>query len=437
MALIKCPECGKEVSDQAESCPNCGYGIRKNVKTDPIAEKEGGWTSSPAQQVSKAPDIKSLNTKEKNENKESLPVNKTKEKTEDYSMKGLLFIFFGMFIGTISKILSIILVVVGIYNLVKTKKNGCKISALRKFLCVILLFMSVVIWIIPKDGKDEKTVSTSVSPTQDVNQEQKENTDSSDNVQTKKISAWEEAYKDVDVRKVDLKFAYKNIDYYKGTIIMTVGKVESTEDGQLKFDTNSKNFFFEYTCTFKDDVSGYKVGDRVCFIGKVNATHKYFGTKTVDMSDCYVVESGNTNKYDKQIKSNAKREQKYIEKCKDRFKKNKKAKAKKNKNNYLKKCKAYSYKKIQRQPNKFKDKYMKVSGKVIQVSEGWFDSVTLRVEDASGNIWYVEYTYSKKENKILENDKVTCYGKCTGTESYVSILGNKVTIPALDAEYIK
>lgn len=25
MALIKCPECGKEISDRATSCPNCGY----------------------------------------------------------------------------------------------------------------------------------------------------------------------------------------------------------------------------------------------------------------------------------------------------------------------------------------------------------------------------------------------------------------------------
>ena len=25
MALIKCPECGKEISDTAKSCPNCGY----------------------------------------------------------------------------------------------------------------------------------------------------------------------------------------------------------------------------------------------------------------------------------------------------------------------------------------------------------------------------------------------------------------------------
>ena len=29
MALIKCPECGKEVSDKAVACPNCGLGIRE------------------------------------------------------------------------------------------------------------------------------------------------------------------------------------------------------------------------------------------------------------------------------------------------------------------------------------------------------------------------------------------------------------------------
>lgn len=27
MALIKCPECGKEISDKAVSCPNCGNPI--------------------------------------------------------------------------------------------------------------------------------------------------------------------------------------------------------------------------------------------------------------------------------------------------------------------------------------------------------------------------------------------------------------------------
>ena len=30
MGLINCPECGKEVSDQAQSCPHCGYPLEKN-----------------------------------------------------------------------------------------------------------------------------------------------------------------------------------------------------------------------------------------------------------------------------------------------------------------------------------------------------------------------------------------------------------------------
>lgn len=39
MALVKCPECGKEnVSDTAKSCPNCGYGIKEHF--DNIREEE-------------------------------------------------------------------------------------------------------------------------------------------------------------------------------------------------------------------------------------------------------------------------------------------------------------------------------------------------------------------------------------------------------------
>lgn len=32
MALINCPECGKEVSDVVENCPHCGYPIKKSLK---------------------------------------------------------------------------------------------------------------------------------------------------------------------------------------------------------------------------------------------------------------------------------------------------------------------------------------------------------------------------------------------------------------------
>ena len=32
MALIKCPECGKEISDAAVKCPNCGYPVKAEQK---------------------------------------------------------------------------------------------------------------------------------------------------------------------------------------------------------------------------------------------------------------------------------------------------------------------------------------------------------------------------------------------------------------------
>lgn len=28
MALIKCPDCGSEVSDQADACPKCGRAVK-------------------------------------------------------------------------------------------------------------------------------------------------------------------------------------------------------------------------------------------------------------------------------------------------------------------------------------------------------------------------------------------------------------------------
>lgn len=41
MALIECPECGREnVSDSAEMCPDCGYGIRAHFDRVKLEEEE-------------------------------------------------------------------------------------------------------------------------------------------------------------------------------------------------------------------------------------------------------------------------------------------------------------------------------------------------------------------------------------------------------------
>lgn len=45
MALIKCPECGNKISDQAASCPKCGYELNKsNQEVDKQLNKiKGKW----------------------------------------------------------------------------------------------------------------------------------------------------------------------------------------------------------------------------------------------------------------------------------------------------------------------------------------------------------------------------------------------------------
>ena len=40
MALIKCPECGKEISDKAESCIYCGYPLKENKVIQPVQEEK-------------------------------------------------------------------------------------------------------------------------------------------------------------------------------------------------------------------------------------------------------------------------------------------------------------------------------------------------------------------------------------------------------------
>ncbi len=40
MALVKCPECGREISDQADACIYCGYPLKKKQETTIVTEKK-------------------------------------------------------------------------------------------------------------------------------------------------------------------------------------------------------------------------------------------------------------------------------------------------------------------------------------------------------------------------------------------------------------
>lgn len=39
MAIIRCPECGKEVSNAAQTCPNCGFCVKAYFEREAALQK--------------------------------------------------------------------------------------------------------------------------------------------------------------------------------------------------------------------------------------------------------------------------------------------------------------------------------------------------------------------------------------------------------------
>lgn len=99
-------------------------------------------------------------------------------------------------------------------------------------------------------------------------------------------------------------------------------------------------------------------------------------------------------------------------------------------------CEKFEYKDIARNPKEYENKNVIVTGKVIQVSEGWFNTVRLRVATKGYTDDVYLITYKQVEsNRILEEDRVTIWGKCTGVTTYTSVLGDNITVPSVEMKY--
>ena len=104
-------------------------------------------------------------------------------------------------------------------------------------------------------------------------------------------------------------------------------------------------------------------------------------------------------------------------------------------------CDTYDYKDIMRDADSYVGKKIKISGRVNQVvTESDDGSTTSEYKVATGEDGYDDdiILYFKRGDtpKLLEDDEVTIYGEISGTESYTSILGEKITVPAITGAYV-
>ena len=97
-----------------------------------------------------------------------------------------------------------------------------------------------------------------------------------------------------------------------------------------------------------------------------------------------------------------------------------------------------------RNPDSYSGKPCCVYGKVLQIMKQthWFrdDDYVARIGTGGwgyyDNVYYVTIPVSAMDVNIIEDDMVTIYGICTGTETYSALLGNSITIPAVTAEKV-
>jgi peptidoglycan hydrolase-like protein with peptidoglycan-binding domain len=98
-----------------------------------------------------------------------------------------------------------------------------------------------------------------------------------------------------------------------------------------------------------------------------------------------------------------------------------------------------SYDKIARDPKEYTGALITFSGRVLQSMED-DDDLALRVATKGryDNVIYVVFANYFKDHtsRILEGDKITVSGICTGVLSYEAVNGATITIPSLLAEEI-
>ncbi len=96
------------------------------------------------------------------------------------------------------------------------------------------------------------------------------------------------------------------------------------------------------------------------------------------------------------------------------------------------------YKAVARDPDAHNGDLITFSGKVLQVMEsGNYIAFRISSKGNYDNVVYCTYTAPSDYKRILEDDKVTVYGTCTGIYTYETIMGGSVTIPSCRIDRIE
>lgn len=298
--------------------------------------------------------------------------------------------------------------------------------------CFVLFLVAVSA---PSSDGDDKTAETKrpERPSQSTESNESEPQPSAE------LSILNEGLDTSGYMRFDSEVLFEYGNYFGGEKIVTV--ITAYQPGaDIKAQTeNNDSFFHSLIFNFENEniPSQIKEGDVLTIAGTIKEKPEvvdwleFLDTPTVTIENCSIVGYGEIAE---ELKAGGKQQRALGAQKKAEFDAQIAAAKKAERDNYVVECTTVNYNDVARNPDNYEGTKIKISGKVVQVSEGLFDSVTMRI-DCGGNMWYVTYSREDGESRILEGDRITGYGECRGVTSYITVLGSQVTIPSMRMEY--
>ena len=317
-------------------------------------------------------------------------------------------------------------------------KLGCG-SAIVIAIAVFIM-LAVVSSVVQSLSKPKKTTTVSASSTTSANATQSatQSTTSSAS-ETNWISYYED--NGIEVIAVDANVLYEYGAYYSNQTVCTAIKVADVgSSGELvKANTdNNDTYFFSVVANASEsgEFSSVSEADVIVIIGVVEEPASFSIGSTTTLNDCHLIATG-TSAQEIMDEYASQREQhiEYAETLKQAVEEAEEQQLIEDREEYIANCQEVDYSDVERNPDNYDGTYVVVTGEVLQVSEGLFNIVTLRV-GTYDEPWYITYYRDDGESRVLEGDYVTVYGKCTGVTTYISVMGSSITIPSMTAEII-
>lgn len=312
---------------------------------------------------------------------------------------------------------------VGLVMMWAYRKNWkTAVKVIISVLCAIIILPSVF-----RNDSDSQNEDAVVSENQDESQNNDDEVENPLETELEQFNSGEYAY----ISNDDLSTYAVNMPGEKVYVVTQVddmkdGRIQSTlDDGFMMSNFNVGDNYDKYSELISVD-------DVVAISGTISETTDYsIAGKSVDLNDCIVFAVGDdTEKYRKESTDESLSQ--YLVVTEDVAD----TESDISEEDYKNLCQQLNYEDILRNPDSYDETYCVLSGTVDQIIEGWFDTYTIYVMDSSGNRWECLYMYKDGESHLLEGDSVTVYGQCNGTTTATTLLGEQVTLPYIDAEYI-